>query len=85
MDLLTRVFIMIAKQKGVATLLALSLILGAFGVGLFFQHATKHVDHPVEQHAEDVLSDYNIDVDFSADKKRDKNDWASFALATVNK
>lgn len=60
------------KQKGMATVLAIALIAGAFGVGLFFKHATDHVDHPLEQASEKILDGAGIDVDFSADKKQAK-------------
>lgn len=60
------------KQKGMATIIALVAIIGAFSVGLYFEHFTHHVDHPVEQAAEDILDDYGVDVDFSKDKKEDQ-------------
>lgn len=69
MDVLIKEIISMMKQKGLATLLALVLVAGAFGVGMWFKHFTSHVDHPVEQAAEDVLDDFGVDVDFSKDKK----------------
>jgi protein-tyrosine-phosphatase len=38
-------------------------------VGFIFKKATDHVDHPIEQAAEQVLSEHGIDIDFSKDKK----------------
>ena len=58
------------KQKGMAALLVLALLAGAFGVGFVFKKATSHVDHPIEQAAEHVLAQHGIDVDFSEDKKK---------------
>lgn len=59
------------RQSGIATLAAIAIILGAFGVGAVFEHFVEAKDHPVEQAAEDVLDDYGIDYDFSKDKKAD--------------
>lgn len=70
MRLLTRWILFMAKEKGFATILALALIAGAFGIGIYFEKFTNHVDHPVEQAAEDILDDYGIDIDFSEDKKK---------------
>jgi len=70
MDLLIKGVIEMMKQSGIATLLLLALVVGAFGVGLYFQHATDHVDHPIEQAAEKVLDANGVDVDFSKDKKK---------------
>lgn len=69
MDLLIKGVLKMVRQKGMATLLAIGLIVGAFAVGSWFQHFTEHVDHPVEQVAEDVLDGYGLDHDFSKDKK----------------
>lgn len=60
------------KQKGIATIIALVAIVGAFGVGLYFEHFRHDIDNPVEQVAEEVLDDFGIDIDFSKDKKEDK-------------
>lgn len=56
------------KQKGIAPLAVLAIIVGAFGIGLIFKKATKHINHPIEQAAEKVLAGHGIDIDFSADK-----------------
>lgn len=69
MDILTEIEKMI-KQSGFATAVAVTLIAIAFGVGVWFKHFTNHVDHPIEQAAEQVLERHGIDVDFSADKKK---------------
>lgn len=60
------------KQKGMATIIALVAIVGAFGVGMYYQYFTKQIDSPVEQAAEEVLDDYGIDIDFSEDKKEEQ-------------
>lgn len=73
MDLLTRIIKMvIAKQKGMATIIALVAIVASFGVGLYFEHFRHDIDHPVEQAAEEVLDDFGVDIDFSKDKKEEQ-------------
>ena len=62
---------MVSKQKGVATIVVAFLCAGAFGIGLFFKHFTKKIDSPTEQAAEAVLDKFGVDIDFSADKKKD--------------
>jgi len=57
------------KQKGMAPLIVLAIIAGALGVGFIFQKATNHIDHPIEQVAEQALAEHGIDIDFSKDKK----------------
>lgn len=69
-DLLLRL-LNLNKAKGIVLVLVL---LGAFGLGLYFAHFTHFIDHPIEQIAEDVLDDYGIDVDFSEDKKKNLPD-----------
>lgn len=59
----------IKKQAGLATIIALVAIVASFGVGIYFEHFRNDIDHPAEQIAEDVLDDYGIDIDFSEDKK----------------
>ena len=59
----------IAKQKGMATIIALIVIVASFGVGIYYEHFTKQIDSPAEQVAEDVLDDFGVDIDFSKDKK----------------
>lgn len=72
MESIMELWAMLKQQKGMATLLAVGLIVAAFGVGLFFKHATDHLDHPIEQAAENILEDAGIDIDFSEDKKQAK-------------
>jgi len=61
------------NKKGFATILALVLIVSAFGVGIFFEHKTHVIDSHFEQVAEKVLEHHGIDIDFSKDKKEAKN------------
>lgn len=56
-----------------APLLVLALLAGAFGVGFIMQKATKVINHPIEQAAEKVLADHGIEIDFSADKIKDRD------------
>ena len=60
-------------QKGIAPLLAASILLAAFVVGLFFQKVTDKINHPIEQISEQILASHGIDIDFSADKINAKN------------
>lgn len=64
----------IKNQKGMATIIALVAIVGAFGVGIYFEHFRHDIDHPVEQAAEEVLDDFGIDIDFSKEKKEKAKD-----------
>lgn len=73
MNLLNRWILFMAKEKGFATIVALALIVGAFGIGIYFEKFTKEIDHPVEQAAEEILEDYGIDIDFSEEKKSHKS------------
>lgn len=57
------------NQKGFATILALVLIVSAFGIGIFFEKKSKAIDHPAEQLAEKVLKEQGINIDFSKSKK----------------
>lgn len=59
----------IANQKGMATIIALVAIVASFGIGIYFEHFRHDIDHPVEQVAENVLENYGVDIDFSKDKK----------------
>jgi hypothetical protein len=74
MDILRILLMILRKQKGMATVIALVAIVGAFGVGLYFEHFRHDIDNPIEQAAEDVLDDYGIDIDFSKDKKEKDKD-----------
>ena len=62
------------KQQGMAALLVIVLLVGAFGVGFIFKKATNIINHPLEQASEQILARHGIDIDFSADKikARDK-------------
>lgn len=57
------------SQKGMAPLIVLAIIAGAFGIGFAIQKTSKAIDAPLEQAAEQVLASHGIDVDFSKDKK----------------
>ncbi len=52
------------------SLLAGIIIFVCLGVGGYYQFFTNEIDAPAEQIAEEMLEKYNIDEDFSADKKR---------------
>lgn len=60
------------KQKGFIPVAALAIIAGALFIGLLFQKGTKVINHPVEQAAEKVLAQHGIDIDFSAEKIKEK-------------
>ena len=65
---------MIEKQKGMASFIAMALIMGAFVVGVVCEKYTKAIDSPIEQAAEAVLDAHGVDIDFSADKKKERED-----------
>lgn len=59
------------------TIISAVLILACFAVGGYFKFFSDKIDAPVEQVVEFVLlSEENIDVDFSADKKKKLSDKA---------
>ena len=60
------------KQKGMAPLVLLAIIAGAFAVGLIFKKTTDVIDHPLEQISEQILDSHGIEIDFSEDKKKEK-------------
>lgn len=58
------------KEKGIAELVALGLILAAFVVGFSVHRYTGKNDTPIEQAAEAVLESYDIEYDFSPDDEK---------------
>ena len=69
MDILIRILKMMIKQRGMATIALISIIVGAFLVGTVIEHYSQEIDSPLEEVAEDILEDFGIDHDFSKDKK----------------
>lgn len=45
------------------------IIAACFAVGAYYQAFSDKIDAPAEQVAEQVLQKYNIETDFSKDKK----------------
>lgn len=64
---------MLSNQRGIATIVLISIIAGAFLVGTAVEHFSHEIDSPLEQAAESILEDYGIEHDFSKDKKQPKN------------
>lgn len=62
------------KLKGFATTIVLVVTVIALGIGLYFQHLSDAIDHPLEQTSEAILKKNGIDVDFSKDKKEALNE-----------
>lgn len=60
------------------TVISAILILACFAVGGYFKFFSDEIDSPGEQVVEYVLlAEENIDVDFSANKKKKKSEQAS--------
>lgn len=60
------------------TVISAILVLACFAVGGYFKFFSEKIDAPAEQAVEYILlSQENIDVDFSADKKNNLSKKAS--------
>lgn len=68
---------MAPKNKGICEPITLAIVAVCFVVGGYFALRSKQVDAPAEQAAEAVLKTQGIDIDFSADKKKDLRDEAN--------
>lgn len=67
-----RSLIIMYKQKGMATLIALGFIVGAFITGTLAVKYSERKDGVLEQISEKVLDYYGIEYDFSFDKDGNK-------------
>ncbi len=61
------------KCRGVVEPITLIIIITCLCVGGYFALRSKVIDSPVEQGAEAILKAEGIDIDFSAEKKKDAN------------
>jgi hypothetical protein len=59
--------------KGIAEPITLIIIVACLCVGGYFALRSQIIDSPAEQTAEAILRREGIDVDFSAEKKKDAN------------
>lgn len=70
MDLLKKAFNLVLIKNGKVAALRVGIVLAALGVGVYLKFFSSTVDSAIEQAVESVLKEHGIDIDFSADKKK---------------